>query len=618
MAVPNQLEEIVPEAGDSAFLEHSYLTYTVPFGTGVDIEKLIKNVVANKQSLGELEARPWLFFDETVDVFLILRTQGLDDTSLDSYLRRLSISVQAQIVNSPATDRVDIAPASEVTHNSDIEDVASPLAVIDGGHVDGDAGDDAVSIKYAVWKATIFLTRPRIRLYGPSIVFTAAASLKPDPEQSGEQNDGYLESGVPSGLNLLESFARDPLLGGVKPRLPAMRVSRVAPVTQSKDSYPILKGLARFSESIYPAVHTRVRFARPNTTPPSPAIIALLEIDFTSYFDCEVAVDKITLSIPEGQVEDLNDVPGLSLPLKCVAHDHLTFMYRLAPQESDVSSRAPTRELAIAIECSALVRPASCTPKLRMAWSTILDFTLPVNPVFGSGVNKPFQRSHKPAQLSITDGASLVSPSVARPDSLPSLEALIERSGQTSIPDFGITMTFTAPEGPIYPGDEFVWTVFIVNRNAPALSSSKPATEVSPPARKLALRAIPKRRRNDMRVIRPPSTSGLDHMLARRKSATAAAIEGPETEIADAVVDENIVHAMQRSSLVDSTEVVCLSADVRVGPLAPNACHMVELRFLALKEGIVGLECIRVVDLGNQEHVDVRDLPVMVVERRKD
>jgi hypothetical protein len=33
-----------------------------------------------------------------------------------------------------------------------------------------------------------------------------------------------------------------------------------------------------------------------------------------------------------------------------------------------------------------------------------------------------------------------------------------------------------------------------------------------------------------------------------------------------------------------------LSADTRVGPLAPGACHVVELQFLALQEGVVGLE----------------------------
>jgi hypothetical protein len=76
------------------------------------------------------------------------------------------------------------------------------------------------------------------------------------------------------------------------------------------------------------------------------------------------------------------------------------------------------------------------------------------------------------------------------------------------------------------------------------------------------------------------------------------------------------VHALQqRGGGVEGggTDVVCLSADVRVGPLAPEACAVAELRFLALRRGVVGVEAVRVVDLGSTEHVDVRELPVVVV-----
>lgn len=62
MAEANELEDQVFEPGDSTFLDHSYLTYTIPFGTGVDIEEEIKNAVAKKQPLEEIETRPWLFF----------------------------------------------------------------------------------------------------------------------------------------------------------------------------------------------------------------------------------------------------------------------------------------------------------------------------------------------------------------------------------------------------------------------------------------------------------------------------------------------------------------------------------------------------------------------------
>ena len=522
------------------------------------------------------------------------------------------------MVNSHAPER-DSPPAKETIYNGAIADTVGSAIVVDD---ESEASQDDEKYVFVIWKQSVFLARPRIRLQAPSVVFSSTATLKPQADRSGTRKTEYLENGVPSGLNLLESFGSDPALNGIKPRLSALRVSRVAPVTQSKDMYRTLKGLTHLTLIIYPVVHTRVRFARPNVVPPSPAIIAHLEVDFTPFFECEIVLDKIELAIPEGVAEDLNMVQGLSLPLSCVAHDHVTFLYRLSPQESDVVSKNLARDLDITISCTALVRPGECTPSLRMAWTTTVDFTLPVNPGFGTAVTQPIQRSHRPSQLSIGDGASLIAPSVSRPDALPSLEAAAARSTETTIPDFGITMTFAAPEGPIYAGDEFTWTVFVVNRTSQQAGLNRPA-EPPPAPRKLALLAIPRRRRNDVRVVRPPSTAG----HAKRKSVTnaAAATGGDDAQqqqqqhaVADAVLDENVVHAMQRSSLVDSTDVVCLSADTRVGPLAPNACHVVELRFVALHEGIVGVECIRVVDLGSQEHVDVRELPIMVVEKRRD
>jgi hypothetical protein len=86
-----------------------------------------------------------------------------------------------------------------------------------------------------------------------------------------------------------------------------------------------------------------------------------------------------------------------------------------------------------------------------------------------------------------------------------------------------------------------------------------------------------------------------------------------DPKIADAVVDDNIIHAMQKNSAVEPTDIVCLSTDTRVGPLQPLACHEVELKFIALRVGIVDIEAVRIVDLGSQEHVDIKDLPSIIV-----
>lgn len=526
----------------------------------------------------------------------MLQTLCADKQSLSAFLRRIVIHLETQIVNTHAPER-EGPPASESISNTSHDDLQDVFIAADGGEA-GDKSKDYHGGKqhmYAVWKLPVFLSRPRMRLQGPTVVFSAVAGVEP-PDSD---DNGYMESCVPSGMNLLEAFANDPLLGGVKPELSALRVSRVAPVTHPKDALTQLQGQQRLKLKVYPIVHTRVRFSRPNTTPPSPALIALLEVDFAPFSEFEVSLESITLAVPDSTVQDLNTEDGMALPLLCVAHDHLTFLYRLAPHPLDsLTSPTPNRNLVINISVVVLVDPAlPCTPRLSMAWTTSIDFTLPVNPGFGQSLPpQPIQRSHRPSQLSIGgggDGRSLVSPSVSRPDALPSLEEGLPSlaSLETALPDFGITMTFSAPSDPVRPGQEFVWSVFVVNR-------ARPDAAPSPP-RKLALVAIPRRRRNDLRVIRPPpSSSG----VAKR-----------DVNVADAVLDENVVHAMQRSSVVDGAEVVCLSADVRVGPLAPNACAVAELRFLALREGVVGIEAVRVVDLGSQEHVDVRELPTVVV-----
>jgi hypothetical protein len=456
----------------------------------------------------------------------------------------------------------------------------------------------------------------------PSVVFSGVASLRLSTAAAGQLggiDEGYMQSCMPSGMNLLESFAHDPLMGGITPRLSGQRVSKVAPLTKPRDALHRINGLQQLKVKIYPVLHTRVRFSRPNTTPPSASMIALLEVDFTPYFDCEISLDKLTLGVTDGTVEDLNIQDGMDLPLSCVAHDHLTFLYKLAPRQLDVVHKTMARDLIITIEVVVLLRPEGepdpCTPRLVMTWTTALDFTPPVNPGFGQPKTTPIQRSHRPSQLSISGGVDsqpLVSPSVIRPDALPTLEAATARPFEAALPDFGITMTFTGPSKPVCLGDEFTWTVFVVNRTRPDVVTPTSAIQVHPPtasARKLMLVPIPRRRRNELRVVRPPSTAGLPG------SGSGSGPGKRDPLVADAVLDESLVHAMQRNSVVDAAELVCLSADVRVGPLAPGACAVVELRFLALREGVVGLEAVRVVDLGSQEHVDVRGLPLVVVSK---
>ncbi|CAK7266861.1 hypothetical protein SEPCBS119000_002246 [Sporothrix epigloea] len=686
----------VPADIDADFLRGSYLVYAVPLATDGRLTDELALGARRGQPLQALvegiEERESLLFDETVDVYLILRCPYRTESHLRSYLDRLTLHVEAQIVNSHAAGRDAKVPLVETIFSGTVENTHEPLIVlsdpetlearrpdrkpaasdVEGNELQGaendkekNNDDEPIRQSYCVWKQPVFLARPRTRLHGPSVSFTAVASLTPataahamlasngsllsydsydgslQSTSSTGRTAGYLRSREPNGLNLLESFGGDPAMAGAWPRLSAQRVSRVAPAAAAMDASfqpRPLRGLKSIAFDIHPAVHTRVRFAKPNIAPANPAVVAMLEIDFTPFFECEAVLTSIRLALPAGEVTDLNITDGLALPLYCVARDHFTFLYRLAPREFDLGQpmaqqahRHPhpqqgqqaglyARDLDITIEVKILVQPGVCTPTLKMNWVTSLDFAGPLHPGFGQAPQQPpsIQRAHRPSQLSIDGMSSFTAPSVSRPDALPSLEAAA-RSTATALPAFGITMTFAAPEHKVYAGEVFVWTVFVGNRASqtpltPTLPTSATLgggvvlDQQSPAPRKLALFALPKRRRNDVRVLRPPSTAG-----GPRKSLLQT--DGTPTEaVADAVLDENVVHAMQRSSLVDSTDVVCLSsADTRVGPLAPNACHVVELRFMALRAGVVSIEAVRVVDLASQEHVDVRELPTMII-----
>ena len=531
----------------------------------------------------------------------MLKAPWLDQETLQSQLNKLVLSVEAQIANGDASD-LHNGGSGDTIFNGVVPDVRDPFILVDEEGSDSD--NEATQYVYAAWKLPIFLSRPRMRLQAPALVITASAGLKPEVKaELASGSSGYLPSGLPSGFNLLESFSNDPALRGTKPRLSALRVSRVAPLTRQQDLIQHIRAMPQLRTQIHPVIHTRIRFSRPNAAPVSSSVIAVLEIDFTPYFDCEVKLDDIKLSVPDSSIQCLTNDEAMQLPLSCVAHDHLVFLYHIAPLELDVSGKSSTRELDISISATAHILPEVCTPSLAIGWTTAVDFTTPVNPGFGPipGTGS-LQRAHRPSQLSIGNSAqavtSLKSPSVTQPDALPGLDAANTRTKAT-LPELGITMSFTGPSESPRVGETFSWSVYVVNR----LSENAGAS-----LRKFALVVIPKRRRNDMRAMRPLSSS------SRRRGASTGAAPFDDRDVAHAVVDDNVLHAMQKSSVVGSTDVICLSADTRVGPLAPGSCHVVDLQFLALTEGLVGIEAVRVVDMSSQEHVDVRDLPIMTIQ----
>jgi hypothetical protein len=525
-----------------------------------------------------------------VSVYIVLQTPYFDEEALRSYLARLVVGLEARVVNGHTSEIPEGPNSQEVIFSGSPEPAEDPLIIVQGSG-NSDKSDDEGHV-LVLWRVSVLLSRPgRLRVQSPSIVFSATANLKPAEQvQLQIREEEYLSSRLPAGFNLLESFNNDPALAGVKPRLSALRVSRVIPATRvARDLLRPLKNISRRSIRVVPTFSTRVRYARPSTTPNDLSIIASVDVDIAPFAGLEIVLENVTFTITGGIVEDLNKIQGMILPLTCLPRDDVTFLYRVRPDEMDSINHSYVKAAQIFVTAKVTVSD-TCKPQISVRWQTSIDFTPPLNPGYGQP-SQPIQRDHRPAQISISsiDTIAPAAPlAISRPDALPSIEITTRHQRSiSSVPDFGVTMTFISTTGPkdiIKPGEPFAWEVFIVNR------SERP--------RKLALIVIPKRRRTE-RIItnRPPSTGDT------RK----------DPNVADAVLDENILHAMQKHAAMEPADIICFSTDIRIGPLAPSACHTVELRFMALRSGVVELDAVRVIDLATQEHVDIKDLPSIVV-----
>lgn len=327
---------------------------------------------------------------------------------------------------------------------------------------------------------------------------------------------------------MLQPLSGDKSLAHKEPFLPASRLLRVVPTTYTEDPvYNIQQNTGR-PFRVVPAASARIRYSRLNSYTGLAQTVASLDFEVTPFLNSEVSFDKADLQLSEGTIEPLSNVPGLTLPLTCRPRDDVTLVYKLTPEygpETNHSSTAMMSTLDISLGAVILLSEG-CQPRISMQWRTSVDFSIALNPTFG-GPSKTLQRGNRPTNLSMSSN---------RPDSAANHRSSL-RERAYSVTDVGVTISFSGPSR-VQVGSPFSWDVFIVNRsNAP---------------RKFVLVAIPRRKRVDPRghVARPSSSS-----ISSRK----------EDQVAEAVTDDNIVHAMQKSVAGQEAELINLSTDIRVG-----------------------------------------------------
>lgn len=483
--------------------------------------------------------------DESLRIYIILRTPYQDEATLKSYLTRLAVNLDIQARGSPLrspgghdTPRETSPSRTEDTlWSGNVDTSEDPFIVVQEDEEHGSA-----HTILAIWTTRALLSRPRIRLHSPTIFFRLSATLMPENEGVSDKfKDRLLPSGVPGSFNLLESLKGDPALKGLEPRLAASRLHGISPKTN--DGYISDSSLRVGTQMAFrglPAISSRVRYSNSNGRAGRPSVTASLDVETGAFSNEDIAITRVDMQLSEGSAEDMGKGLAPLLPLICRPKDNPTFLFCLTPNElaSDVSNKSSAQTVLVTVHATVLVS-TTCRPSIEMRWKTGIDFSTALNPIYGAP-GQSMQRKNRPSSLqrtsSTADGNML--PAYAREAGASSESASTEQRRRAgSVTDFGVSIAFTAPKS-VRVGEAFSWDVLVLNR------SSRP--------RQLALMVIPRRR------------NGLTGTHSSKSSSSS--VRGrKDGDFADAVIDENLLYAMQRNAGHEATQVISMSTDTRVG-----------------------------------------------------
>ena len=541
--------------------------------------------------------------DESLSIFLVLQTVDLRLEQIRTSLEKFKVSIDAEAIESrpqsnaagkPEQDRSE--PPNKETLWKGSLDVLKTEPKCEISHPQENKPASTVLI----WELSALLGRSKERLRAPYITFRTTVDLKASPSLTGEDpNDPYLPSLVSPPVNLLEGLNA---ITDLEVSLPADRLTNFFPSLDSGSKSGALKikveKLRQYK--ILPALTARIRYTKLDATSGQLALAAALDVEMAPGLPNGISIDSVDLRLASGIAEDLGAnifPPG---PKQCHSRDIVGYIYRLVPKTgghittlTNLNRRSQILEtrrgLDITIIATVTTSP-SCIPKIEMRWHTEVDSS----PILHPYPNLQGQHTMSLKRLSENTGANTASPSKSTLQQSASTRQSYSKSSMTS--RFALTITFTAPEEPLFAGKPFKWNILVVNHSLES--------------RKLTIGLTPT----------PPSSSSVTAKKHSIKGSNAStSTDAPPPTSSTNTADKPNNSATNNYIDYPSPEVIALSTDLKIGPLTQGACQEVVMKLLPLKAGVLRLEGVRIVDVGREEFVDVRrgDLPDVLVEEQE-
>ena len=482
--------------------------------------------------------RDLLIVDEKTSFQIVLRTSAPEDLA-----RRLLPSLELTI-SAHATNAVPEGPgnAAAASGKHDIASTKAPAT--------NDV--DLVCVKdhtYVIWKPTLHLVRPRVRLQRPAVYFTANLGIKNSTSTAAPTSvKQYLPSFEPLPANVLESLHYDPSLGSSARQIHVSetRVTKVSPsASQLEDTPRPLRGATKRAFPAVPAFFMRIGYsALPNAT------IASLHVEISPLITGDVHLDDVRVELPGTTITGLNEAVW---PQRSKAGDEVVLLYRMEKSSSATASPSNNMDLAaVSIEATAYMDPESSV-QIETQWQAQIDIS-------HSQISAPYKWS-RPLSTSSVAHKRMLSQNSSRPST--------HDFAHNTAKEGEIIFTFTAP-----PNTE---QGSIVDIQVQCLNKSNRS-------RRFAL--VTAQRRGSAASIKP--------RFDWRVGSNDIATKDGAHEIAE------------------QQKAFTLTPDVRIGPLTAGACFETSLRYQTTGAGVLDFGTIRVIDLESRQTLDIAELPDVV------
>lgn len=401
---------------------------------------------------------------------------------------------------------------------------------------------------YVVWRPSLRLSRPRVRLHRPAIYFTANLTIANENTRGLQgAHPEYLKSFEPLPANVLEPLQFDPALKHTGLSLPESRITKVAPrAPRLHDAVKPIRGATRRAFPAVLALFTKIRYS---SLPD--AVVASLHLETSRIIAGVVTISRVAVEVSHAKVEHLT---AFNLPLATQGGDETVVVYKIYRDTRHTAPINNTQSLSVTVTAKALLDQGS-TIDFELNWQAQVNLSTPQ-------ARSEYHWSGPLSGMSAHQRGSST------------------QSGSGTI-SFEATQKSTADE------------------NAIMISISGPATVAKDSEFAIDLQCSNQSSRTRRFVVL---------VLQHRQPKTASSTQATAVD-AGLVAKIFSVPPLESTKPLD---VYVRSPEFRVGPLASGACFEAQLWFRTVSTGLLNLGTARILDLDTRQVINVRELPDIV------